>query len=119
MSRVRQRLTATIGLVRALAVTASAAATLVAVSLAAVAFVALYPHTADAADPPNIIFILVDDQRYDELGSINPILDTPNLDALAERGVFFENAIVTTSLCSPSRATILTGPVHAQPRRRR
>ena len=109
MSRVRQRLTATIGLVRALAVTAPAAATLVAVSLAAVAFVALYPRTADAADPPNIILILVDDQRYDELGSINPILDTPNLDALAERGVFFENAIVTTSLCSPSRATILTG----------
>ena len=114
MNPVRQRLTTAIGLVRALAVTAAAvtaaaAATLFAVTLAAAAFVALYPHAADAADPPNIIFILVDDQRYDELGFVNAILDTPNLDALAERGVFFENAVVTTSLCSPSRATILTG----------
>ncbi len=77
--------------------------------LPAAAILPLLFHTADAADPPNIIFILVDDQRYDELGFINPILDTPNLDALAEGGVFFENAVVTTSLCSPSRATILTG----------
>ena len=61
------------------------------------------------APPPNIIFILVDDQRYDELGFLNPMLDTPQLDKLAERGVFFSNAVVTTSLCSPSRATILTG----------
>ncbi len=61
------------------------------------------------APPPNIIFILVDDQRYDELGFLKPMLDTPHLDKLAARGVFFSNAVVTTSLCSPSRATILTG----------
>ena len=61
------------------------------------------------APGPNIIFVLVDDQRYDELGFVNPLLDTPNLDRLAEGGVYFENAVVTTSLCSPSRATILTG----------
>ena len=86
-----------------------AAAARVAGFLAGAAVLPLFPHAAGAADPPNIVFILVDDQRYDELGFINPILDTPNLDALAERGVFFENAVVTTSLCSPSRATILTG----------
>ena len=86
-----------------------AAAARVAGFLAGAAVLPLFPHATDAADPPNIVFILVDDQRYDELGFINPILDTPNLDALAERGVFFENAVVTTSLCSPSRATILTG----------
>ena len=57
----------------------------------------------------NIIYILTDDQRYDELGFLNPILDTPNMDKLASGGVYFKNAFVTTSLCSPSRASILTG----------
>ena len=77
--------------------------------LAATAILPLAVDAATASKPPNIIFILVDDQRYDELGFLNPILDTPNLDMLARRGVFFENALVSTSLCSPSRATILTG----------
>ncbi len=58
---------------------------------------------------PNIIYILTDDQRYDELGILNPLLDTPNMNAIAENGVHFKNAFVTTALCSPSRATILTG----------
>ncbi|MFT5578365.1 MAG: N-acetylglucosamine-6-sulfatase [Paraglaciecola psychrophila] len=62
-----------------------------------------------AAKKPNIIFILTDDQRYDELGITNPLLHTPNMDAIANEGVHFENAFVTTALCSPSRATILTG----------
>ena len=57
----------------------------------------------------NIIFILTDDQRFDELGFLNPILETPNMDRLAREGVHFKNAFVTTALCSPSRATILTG----------
>ena len=59
--------------------------------------------------PPNILFILTDDQRFDELGFLNPVLETPNMDRLAEQGVYFKNAFVTTSLCSPSRASILTG----------
>lgn len=58
---------------------------------------------------PNIIFILTDDQRYDELGFLNPVIETPHMDSLAETGVHFQNAFVTTSLCSPSRASILTG----------
>ena len=53
--------------------------------------------------------MLVDDQRYDALGRLNPKIDTPVMDRMAEEGVFFENAFVGTSLCSPSRATILTG----------
>ncbi len=63
---------------------------------------------ADTA-PPNIVFVLTDDQRYDQLGFVNPALQTPHLDRLAAGGVHFRNAFVTTSLCSPSRATILTG----------
>jgi len=59
--------------------------------------------------PPNIIFVLTDDQRFDELGFVNPVLNTPNIDRLARDGVHFSNAFVTTSLCSPSRASILTG----------
>ena len=64
------------------------------------------PRSEDSQ--PNIIFILVDDQRYDALGMLDSRLSTPNLDKLAAEGVFFENATVTTSLCSPSRASILT-----------
>lgn len=63
----------------------------------------------DAPRPPNIVFILTDDQRYDALGVVDPTLDTPNLDAIARTGVQFTNAFVSTALCSPSRATILTG----------
>lgn len=57
----------------------------------------------------NIVFILTDDQRFDALGLLNPYFETPALDALAREGVLFENAFVTTSLCSPSRASILSG----------
>jgi len=60
-------------------------------------------------DRLNVIFILTDDQRFDELGFMNPVLKTPNMDKLAQEGVHFSNAFVTTSLCSPSRASILTG----------
>lgn len=64
-----------------------------------------------AVKPRNIIFILSDDHRYDAMGFTGAIpgLQTPNLDKIANEGVHFENAFVTTSLCSPSRASILTG----------
>ncbi len=63
------------------------------------------------AKPRNIIFILTDDHRYDAFGFMKPQswLETPVLDSLAHDGVHFRNAFVTTSLCSPSRASILTG----------
>jgi N-acetylglucosamine-6-sulfatase len=61
--------------------------------------------------PRNVIFILTDDQRYDALGFLRgqQFLETPHMDALARRGVHLPNAYVTTALCSPSRASILTG----------
>lgn len=60
--------------------------------------------------PRNIVFILADDHRYDAMGFMgrSPV-ETPNMDRLATRGVHVKNAFVTTALCSPSRATILTG----------
>jgi len=61
--------------------------------------------------PRNIIFILSDDHRYDFMGFTGkvPGLKTPNLDRIANEGAHFQNAFVTTALCSPSRASILTG----------
>lgn len=59
---------------------------------------------------PNVIFILVDDMRYDVMGFAgHPFVKTPQIDRLAAGGVHFKNAFVTTALCSPSRASILTG----------
>ena len=64
---------------------------------------------APAAKRPNFLFILTDDQRWDALGCVNPLVHTPTLDALAARGVRFADAFVATSICSPSRACCLTG----------
>ena len=59
---------------------------------------------------PNIVFILTDDQRWDMLGCAgNPIISTPVVDKIAEKGVRFTNAFVTTPICAASRASILTG----------
>jgi arylsulfatase A-like enzyme len=59
---------------------------------------------------PNIVFFLTDDQRDDTLGCAgHPILQTPTIDSLAERGVRFANMYVSHSICWVSRATILTG----------
>ncbi len=62
------------------------------------------------AKPRNVIFILVDDHRYDAMSYMgHPFVETPRLDQLARNGVHFANGFVTTSLCSPSRASVLTG----------
>ncbi|MBG28942.1 MAG: acetylglucosamine-6-sulfatase [Opitutae bacterium] len=64
------------------------------------------------AKPRNVVLILSDDHRYDFLGFMEKapeFLETPNLDRIAREGAHFANAFVTTSLCSPSRASILTG----------
>ncbi len=58
----------------------------------------------------NLVVVLVDDQRHDAASIAgHPFLKTPHMDALAEQGVWCRNAFVTTSLCSPSRATMLCG----------
>jgi arylsulfatase A-like enzyme len=66
-----------------------------------------------AAEPPakpNIVFILTDDQRWDMMACAgNPIIQTPNMDALAKDGVRFPNMFVTTAICAASRASIFTG----------
>lgn len=64
----------------------------------------------DDARPKNVVFILSDDHRYDVMSFLgHPWVETPAMDAIVKEGVYFENAMVTTSLCSPSRASILTG----------
>ena len=91
--------------------------------LGAAAAAALTPRKSEPAAGPgplrmiggarrrNVIFILSDDHRFDFMGFTGkvPWLSTPHLDSLAAQGAHFENAFVTTSLCSPSRASILTG----------
>ncbi len=61
--------------------------------------------------PMNVIFILSDDHRYDFMSFMGnpPFLKTPNMDRMAAQGAHLANAFVSTSLCSPSRASILTG----------
>ena len=59
---------------------------------------------------PNLIVILIDDLRFDETGaSGHPYMKTPSIDRLAREGARFENAFHTTPLCSPNRASIVTG----------
>lgn len=73
---------------------------------------------ADVPARPNILFICTDDQRWDAMGVVQqalgdrgrfPWLRTPNMDRLAREGVRFRNAFVVNALCSPSRASFLTG----------
>jgi arylsulfatase A-like enzyme len=67
-------------------------------------------RSAQAAEQPNIIVMLCDDIRWNALSCAgHPHLKTPNIDRLASEGIYFENMFCTTSLCSPSRATILSG----------
>lgn len=77
----------------------------------AAASLAGYDLLAGAVDRrPNIIFILSDDHRWDVMGCAgHPFVKTPAMDRLAKEGVMFRDSFVTTSLCSPSRATFLTG----------
>ncbi len=59
---------------------------------------------------PNIIFIVTDDQRWDMLGCAgNKIIQTPNIDKMANEGVRFSHAFVTTPICAASRASFFTG----------
>jgi arylsulfatase A-like enzyme len=65
---------------------------------------------ASDAKKPNIIFILTDDHRWDFMSCAgHPFVKTPSLDRLASEGVLFSNAFATSALCSPSRASFLTG----------
>jgi len=62
------------------------------------------------AKRPNILIILVDDLRFDEFGAGgHPYMKTPHIDRLAREGALFDRAFHTTPICSPNRASILTG----------
>lgn len=62
------------------------------------------------ATPPNVVFIISDDQHYNDYGFMgHPHIQTPHIDALAERSMVFRRGYVTTSLCCPSLASMLTG----------
>lgn len=59
---------------------------------------------------PNFLVILIDDLRYDEFGAGgHPYMKTPHIDRLAQEGALFERAFHTTPICSPNRASIVTG----------
>lgn len=63
-----------------------------------------------APGSPDIVFVLVDDLRWDALSFLgHPYIETPNIDKLRSQGAWMQNAFVTTSICCPSRATFLTG----------
>jgi N-acetylglucosamine-6-sulfatase len=70
----------------------------------------ILPELIPDAKPRNVVFILSDDHRYDAMSFMgHQFAKTPVMDSLAANGVHLKNAFVTTSLCSPSRASILTG----------
>ncbi len=71
----------------------------------------LHLELIEDTKPMNVVFILSDDHRYDFMGFTGkvPFLKTANMDKMALQGAHVQNAFVTTSLCSPSRASILTG----------
>ncbi|MCO8120526.1 arylsulfatase [Stieleria sp. TO1_6] len=72
--------------------------------------------SADAAKPmrPNMIFILADDQGFGDVGALNPDskIPTPNIDRLAREGMIFEDGHSSSSVCTPTRYSVLTGRYH-------
>ena len=65
---------------------------------------------AFAADKPNIVLILSDDQAWTDYGFMgHPRIQTPHLDALAERSLVFDRGYVASPLCRPSLASMVTG----------
>ncbi len=59
---------------------------------------------------PNFLFIITDQQRADHLGAYgNEVVQTPNIDSVAARGLTFNNFYVSCPICMPNRATLMTG----------
>ena len=66
--------------------------------------------SATAATQPNFVFILADDIGWDDLGCYgHPLVKSPNIDRMAQQGLKFDNFYLTTSSCSPSRTSIISG----------
>ena len=65
---------------------------------------------SDKDERPNILFIMSDDHAYQAISAYSDkLIQTPNIDRIADEGILFTNACVTNSICAPSRAVILTG----------
>lgn len=75
---------------------------------------ALPARPLDAAERPNMIFILADDQGFGDVGALNPDskIPTPNLDRIAAEGMIFGDAHTSSSVCTPTRYSVLTGRYH-------
>lgn len=67
-------------------------------------------NTTAQSTKPNIVFILTDDMGYTDVGCYgNPFNETPNIDSLAKSGLRFTQAYAASPVCSPSRASFMTG----------
>lgn len=75
------------------------------------------PGSTSRGGKPNLLFLMTDQQRFDALSYAgNAILNTPNMDRLAREGVWFENTHTQCAVCSPARASMLTGHTVANTR---
>src|SRR5580700_8761531 len=85
------------------------------VAFAALFLTAAIAHAADAGRQPNVVLVMTDNHGAWTLGCYgNREIKTPNIDRLAAEGMLFTRAYCTHSLCSPSRATFLTGLIPSQ-----
>ena len=67
----------------------------------------------ERADRPNILFIMTDDPTAHAIGAYGSLVNkTPQLERLAREGALFSSVFATSSICTPSRAAILTGYLH-------
>lgn len=78
--------------------------------LSALLLISCSEKKKELASKPNILFIMSDDHAYQAISAYSDkLIETPNIDRIADEGLLFTNACVTNSICAPSRATILTG----------
>ena len=58
---------------------------------------------------PNIVMIMTDQQRWDAVGAVNPLVRTPGIDSLAQNGILFDQAVCQAPMCVPSRNSMMFG----------
>ena len=79
-------------------------------TLTFLAFLLFFFHAIMIGKKPNVVFFIADDVSQDDFGCYgHPVIKTPHIDSLAANGMRFDNAYLTTSSCSPSRCSIITG----------
>ena len=83
--------------------------------LLSLSFLTVQLHAADPPRRPNVLFLLVDDLGWTDLGCFgSDLYETPNIDRLAAKGVKFTSAYAACTVCSPTRAAVLTGKYPAR-----